>query len=69
MPLAAQDKAAEVMAAGAGRRSAAPSSTQVKALSLEGPFAREMGSGRCKGTIVIDAAAARTTCIAAKTPS
>jgi hypothetical protein len=50
MPVVAQDKAAEVMektrvALGGARLE------QIKALSLEGPFAREMGNRRLSGTI------------------
>ena len=52
MPLAAQDKAAEVMqqaraALGGGKLD------QVKTLSVEGPFAREMGNRQVQGKIVL----------------
>ena len=40
----------------------------VKALSLEGPFQREMGPRQMAGTHRADVAAARSACTAAKTP-
>ena len=50
MPLAAQDKAADVMAQ-ARKALGGDKLAQVKALSLEGPFAREMGNRQVQGTI------------------
>jgi hypothetical protein len=52
MPLAAQDQGAEVMAA---VRQALGGDTlgQVKTLSLEGPFGREMGQRQVQGTLVL----------------
>jgi hypothetical protein len=51
-PIAAQDKAAEVMqktrTALGGEKLA-----QVTALTLEGPFAREMGNRQAQGTIAL----------------
>lgn len=51
-PLAAQDKAAEVMQK---TRAALGGTTleQVTALSLEGPFAREMGNRQVQGTLAL----------------
>ena len=50
MPLAAQDKGAEVMAA-VRQALGGDKLTQVTALSLEGPFGREMGQRQAQGTL------------------
>ena len=50
MPVVAQDKAAEVMAKTRAALGGAKLE-QIMALSLEGPFAREMGNRRLSGTI------------------
>ena len=52
MPVAAQDKAAEVMQKTRAALGGAKLE-QVKALSLEGPFAREMGNRQVQGKIVL----------------
>jgi hypothetical protein len=52
IPLAAQDKGAEVIRQ-AREALGGAKLTQIKALSLEGPFAREMGNRQVQGTIAL----------------
>ncbi len=52
LPVAAQDKAADVMKQ-AREALGGNKLAQVKALSLEGPFAREMGNRQVQGTLAL----------------